>query len=929
MPYLHIALTLDALAATRSRLSKEGVLTEAFVTMLERGSSDSELLAACHLFAPTKDAQTGGHRLLPDWEGGDVLNIGHKSICAAIGEATGSGAQAVRAALDAARDVGDAAVALRDGGGGQRQCLLVKPPPLSVRGVYEALLAIGRIAGADAAKRREGILVRLLRSAHGAELRWVARTLVPHMAAGISLEAKVLPALGAAFALHSRALERGADPRAPPPAADVELAKAVSEAARRCYALCPRVDALIARLRGRAPRALAGGEGSGAADGETMDAPTDAPAGAAGTQPSASATLVRLVRALAAEPAPSQLDDGGMGTCSLDRVGAVQLGSPVQPMLGKPATSVAALVRALAGPDAEHGIAAEFKYDGQRAQVHRLPSGAVRIFSRKLDEITQKYPDVVEAVRRAQSDDACSYICECEIVPVGMELDGGDGVDDGVPAASAPSGQAAPDGGTASSGAARAERMAHESSAGARLRMLAFQALSTRKRSGVTLENSAFGVRVLTVAFDLLSLNGRTLLTHTYAQRRALLRKTFPRARPSHGVDGMAEGERLALAACIDVMPARDAAAADGAEGDGARVAAGIAAAAAACDEMGAASASPGGVSSVESAVGTFLELAIECGAEGLMCKRLDSQYEPDSILRADTWVKLKKDYVDGLGDSLDLVPIGGWRGEGRKKAWVSPWLLACYNPEMQAFESVCRVMSGFTDAFYTENTLAFLGVSDVGQLGRGGSRNEHRAPGGDDDDDDGEGGGGDGGDGDGGGGDGGDGDGGGGDGGDGDGGGDGAARAFDGGWSVGRPDHFATSERCRWWFSPSAKQPLEVWEIRGAELSVSPVHHAATGLIDPQRGLSLRFPRFVRKRPDKGLEGVTTSARLAELYRAQLRQHAQPAPVGVRSRRTLRPRADDNALGFTIAPYSVRRPNLGEGSVDDAVEELDSSDGE
>ena len=50
------------------------------------------------------------------------------------------------------------------------------------------------------------------------------------------------------------------------------------------------------------------------------------------------------------------------------------------------------------------------------------------------------------------------------------------------------------------------------------------------------------------------------------------------------------------------------------------------------------------------------------------MVKRLDWPYECSSSNRSDGWLKLKKDYVEGLGDSLDLVQIGGWRGSGRKK---------------------------------------------------------------------------------------------------------------------------------------------------------------------------------------------------------------------------------------------------------------------
>lgn len=54
--------------------------------------------------------------------------------------------------------------------------------------------------------------------------------------------------------------------------------------------------------------------------------------------------------------------------------------------------------------------------------------------------------------------------------------------------------------------------------------------------------------------------------------------------------------------------------------------------------------------------------------------KTLPASYEPDK--RADSWLKVKKDYLDDLGDSLDLVPLGAWHGSGRKSKWWSPILL-------------------------------------------------------------------------------------------------------------------------------------------------------------------------------------------------------------------------------------------------------------
>lgn len=48
-------------------------------------------------------------------------------------------------------------------------------------------------------------------------------------------------------------------------------------------------------------------------------------------------------------------------------------------------------------------------------------------------------------------------------------------------------------------------------------------------------------------------------------------------------------------------------------------------------------------------------------------------------------------------------VPIGAWYGQGRKVGWYSPYLLACWDPDREEFQSVCRVMSGYSDMFYQE----------------------------------------------------------------------------------------------------------------------------------------------------------------------------------------------------------------------------------
>lgn len=53
---------------------------------------------------------------------------------------------------------------------------------------------------------------------------------------------------------------------------------------------------------------------------------------------------------------------------------------------------------------------------------------------------------------------------------------------------------------------------------------------------------------------------------------------------------------------------------------------------------------------------------------------------------------------------------------------------------------------------------------------------------------------------------------------------------------------------------------------------TLSPVYPAALGLVSAERGISVRFPRFIKMRDpaDKGVEDATSAEQLAEMYRTQ-----------------------------------------------------------
>ncbi len=99
----------------------------------------------------------------------------------------------------------------------------------------------------------------------------------------------------------------------------------------------------------------------------------------------------------------------------------VEVFRPIKPMLAGNADSMADALADLGDAD---GVALlETKYDGIRAKLH-ADGDDVRLFTRRLDDVSVQFPDVLEAVREAMTADR--YILEAELV--GYDPETGDPV---------------------------------------------------------------------------------------------------------------------------------------------------------------------------------------------------------------------------------------------------------------------------------------------------------------------------------------------------------------------------------------------------------------------------------------------------------------------------------------------------------------------
>jgi ATP-dependent DNA ligase I len=153
-------------------------------------------------------------------------------------------------------------------------------------------------------------------------------------------------------------------------------------------------------------RLLAGDLGQGALAGvmtEAIAAAADVPAAAVRRAHQVSGSL-----ALAATAALGDPGAAGGGPDALRAV-SLQVGRPAAPMLAATAPAVAAAMERISP------AAVEWKIDGIRIQLHRSGDD-VRVFTRTLDDITARVPEIVAAARELR---AATLIADGEAVALG------------------------------------------------------------------------------------------------------------------------------------------------------------------------------------------------------------------------------------------------------------------------------------------------------------------------------------------------------------------------------------------------------------------------------------------------------------------------------------------------------------------------------
>lgn len=355
----------------------------------------------------------------------------------------------------------------------------------------------------------------------------------------------------------------------------------------------------------------------------------------------------------------------------------ITLFKPIRPMLAERASSIEE------GLNRMEGVAgAEYKLDGERVQIHKgkdhhrgkaksaIADGArVELFSRRLENITSHYPDVVQAIRKM--DSLKEVILEGEIVAVDPSTS----------------------------------------------EYLPFQELMHRRRKyGV--EEAMQSYPVIVNIFDVLYNDAKSVTGYPYRKRRRILNELVEIGDLSDD-DGASRDKASS-------NPKEKRASKRRGDRDGGKLGPSAGRASHGLERVRVTDSIQYSsddtttkkiqlitqiMSSDEKEIQGFMDSAIEAGCEGIMLKHRESVYRAGS--REYLWIKVKREYRSELADTLDLVIVGALYGRGRRVGKYGALLLAAYDEHQDLFRSVSKVGTGFTDqhleSFY--NTLESLRI--------------------------------------------------------------------------------------------------------------------------------------------------------------------------------------------------------------------------
>ena len=97
-----------------------------------------------------------------------------------------------------------------------------------------------------------------------------------------------------------------------------------------------------------------------------------------------------------------------------------------------------------------------------------------------------------------------------------------------------------------------------------------------------------------------------------------------------------------------------------------------------------------------------YFDEAMSHGLEGLVVKKITASYQPGK--RNFNWIKLKREEDGSLHDTLDCVILGYYFGTGKRtKFGIGALLVGVYNPESDAFETIAKIGTGLTDEQWRE----------------------------------------------------------------------------------------------------------------------------------------------------------------------------------------------------------------------------------